>query len=157
MFNKICSEIILSFWSAFRSLKIAFFGKFKLKKYVPKPHLMSEESKTITEVLDGILNKQRQSLYQTCNWYEDDSVPYAFYNLAVSHLEAKLGVSIYKGKGGGNVYCKATRPSQIGYHDYSHSLEMAWWEMNDDIFYVLLTGHDADSLLCFKAHYVYSA
>jgi|GEM_PF-2336332 len=154
--NKIFFEILSFIWLFFFRLKRSFITP-KAKEIQSKSLLVSEACNIVTKVLDDVLTKQSDPLRHICNPREDESVVYDLYNLAVSYLEKKFGVATYKGIGGGSTFCTVARPNQIDPHDYSHSIQMAWWVINDDFFYILLTGHDADTLLCFTAHYVYTA
>jgi len=154
MLNKYLFEIVLMFWNMYKGLKKALIPKPIIKVEKRRQILMSEESKFLPKVLDDLLNKQyKASEYHICNSIEDESEAYKFYNSAISHLESKLGFATYKGLGGGHPDCEAVCPSQIEINDFKSAIKMAWWKINNDLFYVLLTSHDADTLLCLRVIY----
>ena len=113
----------------------------------------AEAVASIPDTLDRILSGEGESSYEICGWHEDDSEVLDLYASAIRHIEAKLGAPNYTGKGG--AYSRGNEGSNPGVFvsEYSHSLEITWWRSHEFIFVVLVSGHDANTLLCFSAEY----
>jgi hypothetical protein len=68
-----------------------------------------------------------------------------FKNL-VGQISAQWGEADYSGRGpGGGIEIPALRGKLI---EYSAILEVSFWKRENTIFAVMVTGHDANTLLC---------
>jgi hypothetical protein len=110
---------------------------------------LTEARAAIAETIDGILSGEGDRRYVICNWNEDEAKLLELYKTAISHLESRLGPPNYSGKG--HVYPAGNEGSDPGvfFDDYSHSIEISWWRAEHGVFAAMVSGHDADSLLCF--------
>jgi hypothetical protein len=110
---------------------------------------LTRARETLAETLDGILGGEGDRQYVICNWNEDEAKLFELYKAAIPHLEAKLGPPNYSGKG--HIYPTGSEGSDPGvfFDDYSRSIEISWWRAEHGVFAAMVSGHDADSLLCF--------
>jgi hypothetical protein len=108
-----------------------------------------EARATIAQTLDDILRSEKDQRYVICDSSEDDTEILGLYRAAVVYLESKLGRPNYSGRG--HVYPTGNAGANPGVFidDYSHSLEISWWKTARGVFAALVSGHDADTLLCF--------
>jgi hypothetical protein len=111
-------------------------------------HLI-EARASIAQTLDDILRSEDDQRYVVCDLSEDDTEILGLYKTAIAYLETKLGRPNYSGKG--HVYPTGNAGADPGVFidDYSHSLQISWWKTARGVFAALVSGHDADTLLCF--------
>lgn len=142
-----------SLWISLLSLPVALFFVFAGTGLIgEKSPVTLKPVRNIASTLDRILSGQGETRYETCGWYEEDEEIFDLFAAAIRHVEQKLGAPGYSGKGGA---CSSDNGSDPGVFvsGYSHSLEIAWWRVDGGVFVILLSGHDANTLLCVGAEY----
>ena len=110
---------------------------------------LTQARESITQILEDILGGAGDRRFVICNWNEDEARVLALYKAAIPCLESNLGPPNYSGKG--HAYPTGNEGSDPGvfFDDYSHSIEISWWRAEHGVFAAMVSGHDADSLLCF--------
>lgn len=86
-------------------------------------------------------------------WLEGDTPAevenYNFFQDCKKQLIAEFGIPTYEGIGPQAGYEK-TKPKHWTI-EYNNSLDIAWWEKGSYSIFIMVTGHDANSLFCLTA------
>ncbi|MBK7885421.1 MAG: hypothetical protein IPJ81_17755 [Chitinophagaceae bacterium] len=86
-------------------------------------------------------------------WLEGDTPAevenYNFFQDCKKQLIAEFGIPTYEGIGPQAGYEKAKPKHWI--IEYNNSLDLAWWEKDSYTIFLMLTGHDANTLFCLTA------
>ena len=108
-------------------------------------------TKTIVEEFETLRSTGRRYaiIAQFTETQDDDPGTQAFfsrYHQAVDLLRSAWGEPVYEGIGPRAGY-QGSGPGAIRCMTYSHALRFAWWQTESSAAAILLTGHDADTLL----------